>query len=149
MQLILKENVDHLGTVGDIVTVKPGFGRNYLIPRGLAVFADKKNVKEFEHHKNQLDFKRQKLSKDAESLKAKIEAISLEFFKKAGEEGKLFGSITSMDIAAGVADKGVEIDRKRIQLSEPIKTLGAQQVAIKLDAGVVAQINVVVTAEAE
>lgn len=149
MQLILKENVDNLGTVGDIVTVKPGYGRNYLIPKGLAVMADTKNVKEFEHHKNQLEFKRQQLAKDAESLKAKIEAVSLEFSQKAGDEGKLFGSVTSMDIAAALADKGVEIDRKRIQLAESIKTLGEQQVAVKLDAGVTAEIKVSVVAEEE
>ncbi len=145
--VILKENVDGLGQIGDIVSVKAGYARNYLLPQGLASVADERNMKELEHHKRQLARKLEKLTKDAEVLKAQIEKVTCEFTQRASEEGKLFGSVTSMDIGAKLDAAGVEVDRKKIQLAEPIKTLGEHSVAIKLDAGVVAEIKVVVSAE--
>lgn len=150
MKVILKENVDGLGLIGDVVNVKPGYARNYLLPKGFALQADSAGMKELEHQKRQLEFKRQKAAADAEALKARIESLSFAFVERAGEEGKLFGSVTNMDLEAKLQEAGVEIDRRKIQLAEPIKTVGEHSVSIKLDAGVVAEITVAVTAaEAE
>jgi large subunit ribosomal protein L9 len=145
--IILKENVDGLGLIGDVIDVKAGYARNYLIPKGYASFADARNIKELEHNKRQLSRKLEKLTKDAQAIKARIEKVTCAFCQRAGEEGKLFGSVTSMDIGAKFEAAGVEVDRKKIQLAEPIKTIGEHSVLIKLDAGVVAEVKVVVTAE--
>lgn len=147
--VILRENVDGLGIIGDIVSVKAGYARNYLVPQGLASVADQRNVKELEHQKRQLARKLEKVTKDAEGIKARIEKVTCEFTQRASEEGKLFGSVTSMDLESKLKDAGVEIDRKKIQLSEPIKSLGEHVVPVKLDAGVVAELKVVVNAEEE
>jgi len=147
MNIILTENIDGLGNIGDIVKVKPGYARNYLVPRGFAVLADNRNVKELEHQKRQLERKLQRVTQAAEVLKSRIEAVSLAVAHKAGEEGKLYGAVTSMEIEAQLADKGIEIDRKRIQLAEPIKNVGEFEIPVKLDAGVTATIKLVVSAE--
>lgn len=147
VNIILQENVDGLGVIGDLVSVKPGYARNYLVPKGLALIANERNVKELEHQKRQLARKLEKATKDAEAIKARIEKVSCEFIQRASEEGKLFGSVTSMDLETKIQEAGIEIDRKKIQLAEPIKSLGEHVVAIKLDAGVVAELKVVVTAE--
>ncbi len=147
--VILRENVDGLGTIGDVVSVKAGYARNYLLPQGLASVADSRNVKELEHQKRQLSRKLEKVTKDAEGVKARIEKVTCEFTQRAGEEGKLFGSVTSMDLEAKLQEAGIEIPRKKIQLGEPIKTLGEHIVPVKLDAGVVADLKVVVSAEEE
>ncbi len=149
MNIILQENVDGLGVIGDQVIVKPGYARNYLLPKGLAVVADPRNVKELEHQKRQLSRKLEKATKDAQAIKARVEAVTCEFTQRASEEGKLFGSVTSMDLEAKLQGAGIEIDRKKIQLAEPIKSLGEHVVNVKLDAGVVAELKVVVNAEEE
>lgn len=146
MQVILTENIEGLGQIGDLVKIKPGFGRNFLLPRGLAMEANPGNIKEMEHQKRMLERKVQKLTQSAQALKAKIEGASCNLVHRAGEEGKLFGSVTSMEISAKLAEAGVEVDRKKIQLAEPIKTLGEFSVPVKLPAGVTAQIKVVVRA---
>ncbi len=149
MDIILTENVKGLGTIGDVVKVKPGYGRNYLVPQGLAVAANDRNLNEMEHHKRQLTHKAQKLSKEAAAIKARIEAVVCSFAHKASEEGKLFGSVTSMEIADGLAAQGIEIDRRKILLDQPIKELGEHEVELKLNAGVNATIKVnVLRAEA-
>lgn len=145
--IILRENVDGLGTIGDIVSVKAGYARNYLVPQGLAHVADARNVKELEHQKRQLTRKLEKLTNDANALKARIEKVSCDFTQRASEEGKLFGSVTSMDIESKLKDAGIDIDRKKIQLGEPIKSLGDHVVSIKLDAGVTAELKVMVAPE--
>ena len=142
MKVILTENVEGLGTIGDIIKVKPGYARNFLVPRKLAVEASNRNVTELEHQKRQLTRKLEKLTKEAELFKAKIESVTCVLTQRAGEEGKLFGSVTSMDIAAKLAEAGIEIDRKKIELDEPIKALGEFQVPVKLQAGVVAEVKV-------
>ncbi len=149
VNIILQENVDGLGVIGDQVTVKPGYARNYLVPKGLAIIANERNVKELEHQKRQLARKLEKATKDAEAIKARIEKVACEFVQRASEEGKLFGSVTSMDLEAKLQEAGIEIDRKKIQLAEPIKSLGEHTVNVKLDAGVVAELKVVVNAEEE
>ena len=144
MDIILTENVKGLGAIGEVVKVKAGYGRNYLVPQGLAVEASARNLNEVEHHKRQLTRKAEKLSQEAADVKARIEAIECSFVHKSSEDGKLFGSVTSMEIAEGMAAKGVEIDRRKILLDQPIKTLGEHEVEIKLNAGVNATIKVTV-----
>ncbi|OQY19358.1 MAG: 50S ribosomal protein L9 [Desulfobacteraceae bacterium 4572_35.1] len=146
MEIILTESVDGLGEIGEIVNVKPGYARNFLLPKGFAVVADKSSVKQFEHHKRQLERKALKLAKTADAMKTKIETVVCEFALRAGEEGKLFGSVTAADICAKMAEAGVELDRKKLQLGDAIKTLGEHKVAVKLPAAVVAEINVTVVA---
>lgn len=146
MNIILKENVEGLGKIGDLVKVKPGYARNFLVPRGLAVEANSRNVNELEHNKRQLERKLQRQTQAAELLKGQIEKAVCGFSLRAGEEGKLFGSVTSADIAEKLAAAGIEIDRKKIVLDEPIKTLGDHQVAVKLQPGIVASVKVSVVA---
>jgi large subunit ribosomal protein L9 len=146
MNIILTENVDGLGAIGELVKVKLGYARNFLIPKGFAVEANTRNVKELEHQKRQIERKKQKLTQAAELLKQKIEAVVCSFSLRAGEEGKLFGSVTTMEIEAKMGKAGIEIDRKKIQLDEPIKTLGDFSVPVKLQAGVIASIKVSVVA---
>lgn len=146
MNIILTETVEGLGKIGDQLTVKPGYARNFLVPKGFAVVANLRNIKELEHNKRQLAYKMQKQTQDAELFKAQIEKVTFNFTLRAGEEGKLFGSVTSLDLAAKLAEQGIEIDRKKIVLDDQIKTLGEHAVSIKLSAGIVATINVVVTA---
>ena len=149
MDIILTENVKGLGTIGEVVKVKPGYGRNYLVPQGLAVEANDRNINEMKHHRRQLTHKAEKLSKEAADVKARIEAVECSFTHKASDEGKLFGSVTSMEIAEGLAAKGIEIDRRKILLDQPIKELGIHEVEIKLNAGVNATIKInVLRAEA-
>ncbi|MBE0576278.1 MAG: 50S ribosomal protein L9 [Desulfuromonadales bacterium] len=149
MDIILTENVKGLGTIGEVVKVKPGYGRNYLVPQGLAVEANDRNINEMKHHRRQLTHKAEKLSKEAADVKARIEAVECSFTHKASDEGKLFGSVTSMEIAEGLAAKGIEIDRRKILLDQPIKELGVHEVEIKLNAGVNATIKInVLRAEA-
>ena len=145
MDVILTENVKNLGTIGEVVKVKPGYGRNFLVPQGLAVEASEAKLKEVEHHKRQLNRKAEKLSQEAADVKARIEAVECTFVHKASEEGKLFGSVTSMEIAESLASKGIEIDRRKILLEQPIKELGEHAIDIKLNAGVnaIVKINVI------
>ncbi|MFC1778827.1 50S ribosomal protein L9 [Thermodesulfobacteriota bacterium] len=145
MDVILTENVKNLGTIGEVVKVKPGYGRNFLVPQGLAVEASEAKLKEVEHHKRQLNRKAEKLSQEAADVKARIEAVECTFVHKASEEGKLFGSVTSMEIAESLASQGIEIDRRKILLEQPIKELGEHAIDIKLNAGVnaIVKINVI------
>ncbi len=149
MKVILNENVEGLGTIGDLVNVKPGYARNFLLPRNLAVVADEKNVKEFEHQKREAERKLEKLTQDAAIIKEKVEAVSCVVAHRAGEEGKLFGSVTNIELAEKLAEAGLEIDRKQILLKEPIKSLGEHEVPVKLNAGVTATLKVVVEASEE
>ncbi len=146
MKIILTENVENLGNIGDLVKVKPGYARNYLVPRGLAMEANERNVKELDHQKRQLAHKMQKISDAANLLKGKIEAATCVISHRAGEEGKLYGAVTTMEIETKLQEAGIEIDRKKIVLDEPIKTLGMHEVPVKLQAGVVATVKVNVVA---
>jgi large subunit ribosomal protein L9 len=148
MEIILREDVPNVGHTGDVVKVKPGFARNYLIPRGLAVVADRKNVRELEHEKRILAEKRERERQTSQSAAQKLSQVRLVIKARAGEEGKLFGSVTNLDIEKGLADAGFSVDRRRIRLNEPIKTLGEHKVTIRLAAGVDASIVVAVEGEA-
>jgi large subunit ribosomal protein L9 len=148
MKLILQENIEHLGQIGDIVKVAPGYARNYLLPKSLAIEATEKNAKALEHAKRQLAYKKNKTLEAAKNLIAKLEALSIELTHQAGEEGKLFGSVTNMEIAAFLKDNGFEIDRKKIVLAEPIKQLGEYSVPVKIHPEIAATLKVKVSAVA-
>lgn len=145
MQVILKDNIEHLGHIGDIVKVAPGYARNYLLPRGLALEATSRNAKALEHAKRQMEYKKDKVLQAAKQFAARIEGIELVLPHQAGEEGKLFGSVTNMELAEKLKAQGIEIDRKKIALAEPIRQLGEYTVAIKVHPEVVANLKVNVT----
>lgn len=146
MKVILKENIDTLGHIGDIVKVAPGYARNYLLPRGYAVEATEKNAKALEHVKRQMAYKKDKVTEAAKLLLVKLEELTVALVHQAGAEGKLFGSVTNMEIAAFLKEKGLEIDRKKIVLAEPIKQVGEYTVPVKLHPEVTAALKVNVTA---
>jgi large subunit ribosomal protein L9 len=145
MQVILQDNIDNLGKVGDIVKVKPGYARNFLIPRGLAAEASTRNVSQLEHQKRAADSRKNKLKGDAEKLAKSFESAKLVLSRQVGEEDKLFGSVTTMDIEAGLRALGFQVDRKAIHLPEPIKTLGLHEVTVKVHPEITAKVRVNVT----
>jgi len=132
MKVILLEDVDALGKLGDTVNVKNGYARNYLIPRNLALPATARNLKAQAHKFKDIELKRSKIVDDAQSLADKIAGVSLTFNRKTGEKGRLFGSVTNMDIADALEEKGLTINRRDIVLPEPIKSLGEYDVQVKL-----------------
>ena len=145
MKVLLKEDVNKLGSVGDEVEVKDGYGRNFLIPTGKALLATPKNLKQFRHQKSIVDHKVRKLRGAAQDVADQLSKLSLSIKKKVGEQGKLFGSVTSQEIAELVSAKGVEIDRRKIQLGEPIKSLGEFKIPVKLHPQVTAEMTLTVT----
>lgn len=142
MQVILLEDVPSLGKAGDIVKVSDGYGRNYLIPQKKAIQATEKNLKALEHQKRLIQQKIGKRREDAERLAQKIENLTCTFYRNVGEKGKLFGAITSMDIEAYLKEQGIEVDRKKIHLEEPIKNVGNYHVPIKLHPEITATLKV-------
>ncbi|MEJ2184064.1 MAG: 50S ribosomal protein L9 [Nitrospirota bacterium] len=149
MDVILKENVENLGRMGEVVKVRPGYARNYLIPKGFALEASKKNVKALEHEKRIIQERARKLLLEAEDLAARVSEVTLRFQAKAGEEEKLFGSVTAKDVAQALEEKGYAVDRRKVQLEEPIKKLGTYQVPVKVAPDVTATVTVEVVAESE
>lgn len=147
MQVILREEIEKLGKIGDLVKVKDGYGRNYLLPMKKAIAATPKNLKAMEHAKKMVADRLRKLKKEAAADAENIKALSLTIKAKVGEEGKLFGSVTSMDIAEAAKVQGVVIDKRKIVLEEPIKRLGEFTVTVKLPADVTADFKVTVIAE--
>jgi large subunit ribosomal protein L9 len=147
MKVILREDVEKLGKAGDVVKVADGFGRNYLIPRQLAVPADVRNLKALEHDRRVIEARAKKNRKGAESLASRLASVSLTLSAKAGEEGKLFGAITSRDIADALEKAGVPVDRKTVLLQDPIKQLGDYKVKIKAGTDLHPEISVSVVAE--
>jgi len=146
VQVILREDVHALGDAGDLVSVKPGYARNYLLPTGKATLATAARVKELEHQKRVIADKLGKELKDLQAAKSRLEGLSLEFTAQAGEEGKLFGSVTAQQLAEQISAKGIDIDRRKIVLDEPIKPVGEHVVAVRLRREVVAQLKVTVRA---
>jgi len=147
MKVILREDVEKLGKAGEVVKVADGFGRNYLLPRQLAVPANVRNLKSLEHDRRVIEARVKKNLKTAESLAAKLSSVSLSIPAKAGEEGKLFGAITSRDIADALEKAGYPVDRKTVLLADPIKQLGDYKVKIKAGGDFVPEISVSVVAE--
>jgi large subunit ribosomal protein L9 len=146
VQLILREDVPNLGRTGDVVKVRAGYARNYLLPRRLAVEADQKNLRAFEHQKRLAMMRREAKKKEALSLKERIEALSLRIAAHAGEEGKLFGSVTNIDIEKALREQGFDIDRRRIVLADPIKQLGEFTVPVRIEPEVEATLKITVAA---
>ena len=141
MKIILKEDVKNLGEIGSIKNVADGYARNYLLPRNLAVEANTKNVKQFEHVKNQILAKAGKIKKSVDELAVKLSAIQLTIEAQAGEEDKLFGSITTADIAEALSKQGIEVDKRKIAIEAPIKRLGTHNITVKLSQGVTAGVT--------
>ena len=147
MKVVLLENVPSLGKAGDLVKVSDGYGRNYLVPQNKAIPATEKSLKVIEHQKRLVQQRMEKAKKDAEKLGREIEKLSCTFAKTVGESGKLFGSVTSMDIEAYLKENGFGVDRKKITLEEPIKNLGMFTVPIKLHPEVTTHLKVWVVQE--
>jgi len=145
MKVILQENMENLGNIGDVVKVAPGYARNYLIPKGIAMLANEKNTKALEHAKRQLEYKKNKMLELAKGIVAKIEGLVLNLVHSAGEEGKLFGSVTNMELAEQLKANGIEVDRKKIVLAEPIKHTGEYSVPVKIHPEVTATLKVIVS----
>jgi large subunit ribosomal protein L9 len=148
MKLILREDVDNLGKSGDLVTVKDGFGRNYLLPRRLAVLASEQNIRQLDHEKAVISARQAKLKGAAEELAKKVGNLQVTIRRKVGEQDKLYGSVTALDIAEALSAKGQKVDRRSIHLPEPIKAVGQYEVDLKLHREVTAKIKVEVAAEA-
>ena len=147
MQVILLEDVPSLGKAGDRVKVADGYGRNFLIPQKKAIVSTEKNLKMLEHQKRDVQRKIEKKRKDIQKVAEEIENLSFSIARSVGESGKLFGSVTSMDIEAFLKERGIEIDRKKILLDEPIKSVGMYTVAVKLHPDVIAKLKVWVVQE--
>ena len=148
MKLILREDVVNLGKGGDLVEVKPGYGRNFLLPRGLAVAANPKNVRELEHQKKVAEAKAAKLRASAEAVAKRLAETPVTLKRKVGEQDKLYGSVTALDIVEALGARGMQLDRRIIDLPEPIKTVGDHEVPVKLHRDVVGKVKVKVEAEA-
>jgi len=147
MELLLKEDVENLGARGELVKVRAGYGRNYLLPRGLAIQATPANIKQIDLQRKAL-LKREAAERETAIQQADlITGVTLEFARKVGEHGILYGSVTSMDIAEALAAKGYQIDRRRILLKEPIKETGEYEVPVKLHREVTTNLKVVVKSE--
>lgn len=145
--VILIENVEGLGKIGDIVKVREGYARNYLIPKKLAIHADEKNVRQLQHTKNIIEAKKKKMLKTAEEIKKALEETSITIKKKAGQDEKLFGSVTAGDIEKSLEKEGIKVFRKDIELEEPIKKLGIYNVKVRLSMGLSANLKVWVVQE--
>lgn len=148
MRVILKQNMDDLGLEGDILDVSKGYARNYLIPKGFALEATTRNIKLTEMQRKKIEARKLKFKEDAEKVRERLAELTVQISQKVGEEDKLYGSVTSMDIAANLEKQGAEIDRKKILLEKPIKALGEYDVPIKLHPEVTGSVKVVVVPEA-
>ena len=142
MQVILRDYMDNLGKSGEVVNVKPGYARNYLLPRGLAIKATASDVARVEHEKRVIAARTAKLAKEAQAEADNLSQVAVSIARATGEEDKLFGSVTARDISEALKEKGVHVDAKKIHLEEPIKVLGLAEVPIKLGRGVSATIKV-------
>ena len=147
MEVILREHVDNLGSRGEVVKVADGYARNYLLPRKLALLATEGNKKQIERERSKFEAKEGEERKIAQALADRLVSADVVISRKVGETDVLFGSVTSADIAEALATKGFEVDRRKVQLAEPIKKLGAFEIPVKLHRDVVATIKLTVAAE--
>ena len=146
VKVILRQDVQSLGIAGDLVSVKPGYARNYLVPQGKAIVATESNVRELEHHKRVVAEQVAREMATLEGERKRLDGVEIEIAAQAGEEGKLFGSVTAAQIAERLAERGVEVDRRKIALAEPIKALGTHEVRVRLHREVEATLKVKVIA---
>ncbi len=142
MKLILRADIDHLGRLGDLVTVKPGYGRNYLVPQGLAMVATKANVKAFEFERKRLQEKMDAIRFAAQELADKLAAVHVVIDVRVGEAGKLYGSVNTVNIAEALKEMGIEVDKRKIVLDDPIRALGDYTLEVKLHPDVKAELRV-------
>jgi large subunit ribosomal protein L9 len=142
MQVILREDRENLGKSGDVVTVKAGYGRNFLLPKGLALLATAEDVARVAHEKRVIAARNAKLMKDTQAAADRLNQVSVSIPVTVGEEDRMYGSVTTRDIAEALHAKGVELDAKKLVLDEPIKSLGLSEVVVKLGQGVSAKIKV-------
>ena len=147
MEIILQEDVENLGQIGDVVKVRDGFARNYLLPRGLALEANRRNLRVLEHQKRLVAAKKERTVSQAQTLSTQLAALNVVVTARAGEEDRLFGSVTNLDIEKALKAQGIEVDRKKILLAEPHKQLGTHTVPIQLSGGVRGNITVQVVRE--
>jgi len=147
MEVILKEDIANVGKIGEVVRVRDGYARNYLLPRGLVMIANKKNLKTFEHQKKLVADQKQKIMRQAQASADQLGAVSLVIPVKVGEEGRLFGSVTNIQIEKALKAKGVNIDRRKIHLEEPIKVAGDYEVPVRLAADLTVPLKVSVVSE--
>lgn len=145
IRVILQDNVEHLGRTGEIVRVRDGYARNFLVPRGLAVVADGRNVRRLNHQKRLAESRRHKALASARALAEQLSSAAVTITMEAGEDNKLFGSVTNRDIAEALAADGFEVDRRSIIIDEPIRTLGVKQVVVRLHAEIESTLTVYVT----
>ena len=148
MKVILTKDLDNLGKAGALVEVKTGYGRNYLLPRQLAVLATAKNIRQLEHEKSGILARAAKEKQNMDAMAKKLSAIEVRFTRKVGEQNKLFGSVTSKDVHEQLAAQGYQVDRKQIHLPEPLKEIGTHEVEVKLHSEVSAKLKVTIAAEA-
>jgi len=141
MQVILTQDVENLGKAGELVSVRPGYGRNYLVPRGLAVSATVRNKNRLDHDKAVIERKVAKERASATELGTRIGAMTLQFERMVGEDEKLFGSVTNRDITEQLKKAGIDIDHRWVQMDAPIKALGKYEVPVRLAAGVIATLK--------
>jgi len=146
VKVILREDVPKLGHAGEVVSVKPGYARNFLLREGRAVLASEAKVKEIEHHQRLIADQVARELKDLRAARDRLEQLELEVRAQAGEEGRLFGSVTTIQIAELIGEKGIEIDRRKIDLAEPIKDVGEHTVPIRLHREIIANVRLKVTA---
>jgi large subunit ribosomal protein L9 len=149
MKVILRKDMDDLGLEGEVVDVAKGFARNFLIPKGIGIEATPQNAKAFEALRKKVEIRRLKAKEEAEQLRERMQGLVLTFSHKAGEEGKLYGSVTGMDIATEIEKKGIIVDRRKIVLEKPIKSLGEFQIPVKIYPKVTANVTVKVVPETE
>jgi len=149
MEVILREDVPNLGAMGEVVKVKPGYGRNYLLPRGLAIVANRRNLAELDHQKRLVADKRERERKAARGIADKIDGLVVEVKVRAGEEDRLYGSVTNLDIEKLLRERSFSVDRRRIDLAEPIKRLGTYRIPIGIVHDVKATITLKVLRDAE
>ena len=147
MKVILKQSMDNLGIIGDVVQVSRGYARNYLLPRNMAILADENKVAEIEHHRRSLNTKLEKIKDEKRDFAKKLETLTLTIRRKAGENDKLFGSVTNQEIAESLTERGFQVYRKNIHVNQPIRKLGAYKVTCELMEGVSAELNVAVVTE--
>ena len=147
MKVILTKDMDNLGKAGALVEVKPGFGRNYLLPRQLAVAATAKNIRQLEHQKSGILARASKEKQNMSAMAEKLSTIEVRLTRKVGEQNRLFGSVTSKDVHEQLTAQGYQIDRRQVHLPEPLKEVGTHEVEVKLHPDVVAKLKVTITPE--
>ncbi len=147
MKVILTENIDAIGQIGDVVNVAPGYARNFLLPKGLAMEATGKNIRELEHQKRVLALKREKVRQEMLSIAEKLNKATVSMRRKVAEDGKLYGSVSATDIAKSLEDQGFEVEKKNITLDQPIKQLGEFTVPIRVGSQITANVRVVIEKE--